>query len=92
MDISLVVLNKKTNQLNWSGANNPLWIIKDTTGELIEIKGDKQPIGKHINNYPYTAHFVELEPNDLVVLFTDGYSDQFGGAGGKKFKSANLKR
>lgn len=92
MDISLVILNKKTNQLNWSGANNPLWVIKNSTSELIEIKGDKQPIGKHINNNPYTTHFVELEPKDLVVLFTDGYSDQFGGAGGKKFKSANLKR
>lgn len=92
MDISLVVHNKKTNQLHWSGANNPLWIIKHSSGELIEIKADKQPIGMHIVNHPYTTHLVDIEPNDLVTMFTDGYSDQFGGAEGKKFKSANFKR
>lgn len=92
MDISLVVHNKKTNQLHWSGANNPLWIIKHATGELMEIKADKQPIGMHIINQPYTTHLVEIEPNDMVVMFTDGYSDQFGGVDGKKFKSANFKR
>jgi serine phosphatase RsbU (regulator of sigma subunit) len=28
MDISLCVLNTKTKQLQWSGANNPLWIVR----------------------------------------------------------------
>lgn len=92
MDISLVVLNKKSSKLTWAGANNPLWLIRSSESELTEIKGDKQPIGMHIHNNTYTSHSIDLDKNDLVVLFTDGYSDQFGGPTGKKFKSANFKR
>ncbi len=92
MDISLVVLNKKTQKLEWSGANNPLWVVRKNLGKLEETKGDKQPIGMHINNNLYTTHKVEMESGDLIVLFTDGYADQFGGKEGKKFKAANFKR
>jgi tetratricopeptide (TPR) repeat protein len=52
MDISLCALNVKTKQLRWSGANNPLWILRDQ--EILEFKGDKQPIGKHFDAKPFT--------------------------------------
>lgn len=92
MDISLVVIEKSTGTVKWAGANNPIWIIKYATNDLIELKGDKQPIGMHIHNNDYQTHTIEVSENDQLMLFTDGYSDQFGGEGGKKFKSANLKR
>lgn len=89
MDISLCKINFHTNQLSWSGANNPLWIIRD--GELLETKADKQPIGKFEIEKPFTQHVVEIHKNDKIYLFTDGYQDQFGGEKGKKFKAAKLK-
>ena len=92
MDISLVVLSNDGMQMTWAGANNPLWILRASNAELVEIKADKQPIGMHINNNDYTTHSIDLEKDDFFIIFTDGYSDQFGGAEGKKFKSANLKR
>lgn len=85
MDISLCCFNKKTNQLKWSGANNPLWIIR-TDSELVEYKANKQPIGKIDSPKPFTTHSIDLQNNDTIYLFTDGYSDQFGGPKGKKFK------
>jgi serine phosphatase RsbU (regulator of sigma subunit)/ligand-binding sensor domain-containing protein len=72
----------------WSGANNPLWIVRKNElglAELIEIKGDKQPIGKYENPTPFTLHRVELCKGDTIYLFTDGFPDQFGGPKGKKF-------
>jgi tetratricopeptide (TPR) repeat protein len=88
MDISLCALNG--NHLQWAGANNPLWIIRN--GELIEYNPNKQPIGKVDNPAPFTTHHIELQQGDRLYIFSDGYADQFGGEKGKKFKAANLKK
>lgn len=90
MDISLCSLNTKTNHLQWAGANNPLWIIRN--GILIEYKPDKQPIGKYPENKPYTNHLIQLQKGDSIYIFTDGYVDQFGGANGKKFKALKMRK
>ncbi|MCC7332156.1 MAG: tetratricopeptide repeat protein [Flavobacteriales bacterium] len=89
MDISLCSLNTKTNELLWSGANSPLWYIREN--ELNEIKPDKQPIGKTDNPKPFTTHKIELLKGDTIYIFTDGYADQFGGEKGKKFMYKPLK-
>lgn len=88
MDISLCCINKKSNEVLWAGANNPLWYFHDNT--FCEIKGDKQPIGKTENPTAFNTRRVQLEKNDMVYIFTDGYSDQFGGNKGKKFKHKQL--
>jgi serine phosphatase RsbU (regulator of sigma subunit) len=90
MDISLAVLSPNQNDLintynlTWSGANNPLWIIRKGASEIEEYKGDKQPIGKHSSPKPFTAHTIQLNEGDTFYLFTDGFADQFGGPKGKK--------
>ncbi len=89
MDISICSFNKKTNQLKWSGANNPLWLIRNAT--LIEYKANKQAIGKVDAPMPFTTHAIDVQKNDSIYLFTDGFSDQFGGPKGKKFKYAQFK-
>ena len=103
MDISLCAYNHKTNQLLWAGANNPLWIVKHSTEtavsssavenrQLVEVKPNKQPIGKTEHPVLFTTHTIQLEKGDTFYIFTDGYADQFGGAKGKKLKSSNLKK
>ncbi|MGZ3900495.1 MAG: tetratricopeptide repeat protein [Bacteroidia bacterium] len=55
--------------------------------QLIEIKPDKMPVGKHDKDQqPFTLHEIQLQKGDLIYTFTDGYADQFGGPKGKKFK------
>jgi len=88
MDISLCSLNLKTRVLQWAGANNPLWYIQGN--EIKEITADKQPIGISDNPRPFVTHTLQLEKNNEVYLFTDGYADQFGGPKGKKFKYKQL--
>jgi serine phosphatase RsbU (regulator of sigma subunit) len=89
MDISLFRING--NQLQWSGANNPLWIYRKNIHEIQEIKANKQAIGSSSNPKPFTSHNLELEHGDCIYVFTDGYADQFGGKLGKKFKYKTLK-
>ena len=82
MDISLCAYNKSEKTLQWAGANNPLWLIKN--GELTETKADKQPIGMSDNRKHYTNHTFNLSNSDTIYLFSDGVTDQFGGETGKK--------
>ena len=89
MDIALCRLDKNNRILEFAGAYNPLYLIRN--GELIEIKGDKHPIGKHLmkDNVPFTNHSIAMQEGDVCYVFSDGYPDQFGG---EHFKKFNYKR
>jgi len=87
MDIALCSI--KGNKLQYAGANNPLWIVRN--GEVLVTKPDKQPIGNYVKQTPYTNHEFELQKGDTIYIFSDGYIDQFGGPDEKKFKSKKLK-
>ena len=93
MDISLIRLPIKQsgtkNHVQWSGANNPLWLI-DNSKVFSVVKADKQPIGKCDNPLPFKTHDFILEKNSMLYIFTDGYADQFGGPNGKKFMYKQL--
>lgn len=89
-DISLFILDLENKKLEFAGANNPLIIIRDP--EIIEIKGDKMPIGIHDRaDVPFTNHVVELKDNDVIYTLSDGYQDQSGGPEGNKFMIKRLK-
>lgn len=84
MEISLVVLDTQCNTIEFSLANSNLFILRN--GNVIEKKGDAQPIGWHIGeSQPFTLYKEQLQKNDCFYLFTDGLTDQFGGAANKKF-------
>jgi len=87
MDIALCSLDG--HKLEYSGAHNPLWIIRN--GEILETKSNRQPIGKSRLSEPFTTHTIELQKDDTLYIFSDGYVDQFGGENGKKFKSKAFK-
>ena len=86
MDISLLSINKKTNEVYFAGANNPIYII--SKGVLQEIKSNKFPVGAFIedNIQNFISTKLDVKPGDVIYLFTDGFADQFGGPKGKKFK------
>ena len=92
MDLALCTLDKKNMQLEFAGAFNPLWILRNN--EIIEIKGNKFPIGSFMDDaiQNFDNHEMKLEKGDLLYIFTDGYADQFGGPKGKKFKDKNVKK
>lgn len=91
MDISLCVLDFDTKIIHWSGANNPIWIVRNGENVIEEIKPDKQPVGKTSDPKPFKTHEIKLYGGDRLYLFTDGFEDQFGGEKGKKFKSSKMK-
>ena len=88
MDISLMRMNLKTSEIQWSGANNALYLVHN---ELKEITPDKQPIGYYPLMKPFSNHTVKVEKDSILYLISDGYADQFGGPNGKKFRYSELK-
>jgi serine phosphatase RsbU (regulator of sigma subunit) len=92
MDISLCVINKRTNELSYAGAYNSIYIINKAAKTLKEMSADKHPVGAFIedNLKSFTTKTHQLSSEEVVYMFTDGYADQFGGEKGKKFKYKNL--
>ncbi|SDC14994.1 tetratricopeptide repeat protein [Williamwhitmania taraxaci] len=91
MDIALCVIDKELGTVDFSGAYNPLYLIRE--GELQEFKGNKMPIGIHItDNEPFKCTSMNYKPGDTFFIFSDGYGDQFGGDQGRKFMSKPFKR
>jgi len=91
MDISFIQFDSEKKKAQWSGANNPLWILRNDGNEIEEIKADKQPIGKFEHAKPFTNHEIDVFPGDTLYLFTDGFADQFGGEKGKKLKASVMR-
>ncbi|MBI5218271.1 MAG: SpoIIE family protein phosphatase [Bacteroidia bacterium] len=99
MDISFCCLNLETNTLQYSGANNPLYLLSknedpqsDGKPVLVEIKPDKMPVAIHDHMPPFARQEISLKKGDTFYLLSDGYEDQFGGPKGKKFKSSQFKQ
>ena len=88
MDLSLCVIDKTKENMEYCGAFNPMYVVRD--GKLIEIKGDRFSIGADTgDDFPlkiFTNNQFPLQQNDMIYMFSDGYADQFGGPEGKKFK------
>ncbi len=92
MDMAICSIDLENNKLEFAGAFNPLFIIRNQ--EVLEIKGDKLPIGNFLGqaDYEFTNHEIDLLPNDKLYLFSDGYADQFGGPQGKKLKYNHFRK
>jgi serine phosphatase RsbU (regulator of sigma subunit) len=89
MDIEVCLIDFDKNKLWFSGANNPLYLVRN--GELIHYRADKMPVAIHYRMNPFTLHEIDLVKGDAFYIFTDGYADQFGGPREKKFMSNQLK-
>jgi len=84
MDISLVIIDINAGKLDYAGANNPLYIVRDN--QLLRFQADRMPIGIHFISFtPFINHVIDIKKDDYLYMFSDGYADQFGGPKGKKF-------
>lgn len=91
MDIALIALDKETNLLEFAGAHNPLFIISNN--ELQVFKGSNISISfdPYTKDHNFERKSVQLKTGDLVYIFSDGYTDQFGGPENRKFGTKQFK-
>ncbi len=104
MDASLICFDFERKKLSIAAANNPVWIVRRNPApfshgegrgdeaQIIEIKPDKMPIGKHDKqDVSFTQQEIEIQTGDVIYTLTDGFPDQFGGESGKKFMIKKLR-
>ena len=88
MDVSLCCIDLKTNIIEYSGAFNPLYYVRNN--KIEEVKGNRFSVSLRSNKEIETVGFqnnqIQAMPGDVFYIFSDGYADQFGGSEGKKFK------
>ena len=88
IDMGICIINHKTLEIDFTGANNPLYIIRN--GEIMVFKENRNPVGIHPFEKPFKNHEFILEKNDRIYMFSDGFIDQFGGESGRKFLKKNF--
>jgi serine phosphatase RsbU (regulator of sigma subunit) len=87
MDVAFCSIDKKDMILEFAGAFNPLYIIRDN--KITEVKGDRFAIGLDETNFKeqtFKNHLIPIQKGDIIYIFSDGFADQFGGPDGKKYK------
>jgi tetratricopeptide (TPR) repeat protein/serine phosphatase RsbU (regulator of sigma subunit) len=106
MDLSLCVIDFNTMKLQFAGANNSMYVVRKKDGNCIadtkmvssdeyslyELKGDRMPVSIHVSMENFTMFEFDLEQDDILYLFSDGYADQFGGQNSKKMQYKNFKK
>lgn len=90
MDMAMAVISEKRDFLRYSGANRPLYIVRN--GGMLEFKPASRTLGIIAgNNELFQLHDIPLQKGDAIYLFTDGFADQFGGEKNKKFMIKRFK-
>lgn len=85
MDLALLEVNLDTNEVLLSSAKRQS--IINQNGEVTKLKGVNRSIGDDNNNETaFELHRFQMQKGDSIYLFTDGYTDQFGGPNNKKLK------
>ena len=91
IDIALCLFDLETKMLQFSGAFNPLYLLRNK--ELVEYHADHMPVGVHPkDNIDFTNQEIQLQSGDSLYVFSDGYISQFGGEKGKKFNIKQFKQ
>ncbi|HRS18593.1 MAG TPA: SpoIIE family protein phosphatase, partial [Bacteroidales bacterium] len=105
MDIALTIIDTNFMKLRFAGAFNSIYCIRskelseikaDSKVELndyilYELKADRMPISHYTVMEPFSQKEFDLLPNDLIILFSDGFQDQIGGSNNKKYLSVRFK-
>ncbi len=93
MDMAFCVIDEAKQQISFSGANRPAWIISDA--EIIEFNGTKKSIGLtdlQNSNQNFDHLIINYKKGDRLYLFSDGYYSQFGGERQKKLNKEAFRR
>ena len=89
MDIALCRIRK--NEVHYAGAHRPLYYMQK--GEMVEIKGNKFPIGGGIykNQTNFTTSSIKAAKGESIYFCSDGFPDQFGGPDNRKYGPKRLR-
>lgn len=93
LDIAITVLNTSNHRIRVASARRPVVVFKG--GNMTTIAGTKRSIGdlnETIRERQFTDTDMQLDKGDKFYMYSDGYSDQFGGRDGDKMRNTKVER
>lgn len=88
MDGVLLRFIPESNKLEYAASYNAPILVR--AGRMIQCEADRIPVGKSLIADSFRLYQLDVEKGDTLYIFTDGYSDQFGGEKNKKYKLKNF--
>ncbi|TLX77536.1 serine/threonine protein kinase [Labilibacter sediminis] len=92
MDISVIEIDLNTRKVRLASAKRPVFLY--INNELTVYNGTRRSIGD--DDLASASNFINYEydcsKGDTIYLFSDGYTDQFGGPKGKKLMKVGVKK
>jgi phosphoserine phosphatase RsbU/P len=91
MDMALCTIDHASGNVHYAGAFNPLCVVRK--GDLIQYNANRMPIGRYegFEVNPFESQTIKSQPGDWFYIFSDGYTDQFGGPANRKLGSKKFK-
>lgn len=93
LDVALVALDLANHVAKIASARRPVVLVRN--GELSTLKGTRRSIGDLepiVRQRKFETSSFALHKGDKIYMYTDGYSDQFGGQNGEKLKNSMVER
>lgn len=87
---SLLIIREKSSPFPYRSDVNVSIKPLENNYELIQIKGDKMPIGIYLVEKEFKNFSFQLSENDKLYIMSDGFPDQIGGELGKKFQYKSI--
>ncbi len=93
MDIAFCKINFNKMKLEYAGAHRPLYQVRGD--ELVEYKGNRKAIGgiPHLKKVEkdFENYEIDLKEGDKYFFFSDGFPDQIGGEGMRKYQAQQIR-
>ena len=90
MDIAFCIFDTEKSVLQYAGAFRPLLLVRN--GEIVQHDADRIPISSYLpTDKPFTNNELEIKQGDVIYMYSDGITDQFGGAQTQKFTARRLR-
>ncbi len=78
----LICYDTNNKNITYSAANSKPLLIREN--KIINLDYDRMPVGIGVKEQDFKTYEISLKNGDWLYLYTDGYSDQFGGEKNKK--------
>jgi len=79
MDMAFCLIDNVEMTLQFAGAYRPLLLIRD--GKMVVYEGDRMPVGVHyLQNEPFHNIKIDIKKDDILYMYSDGFSTQPGQA------------
>ena len=67
MDMSLLAIDSNTNNAQWAGANNPIWIVSSSKFEVSSSTENKQTVLTNLKQETSNHKLFELKPDKMPI-------------------------